>query len=103
MSQPDTNVVTHHNDNFRTGAYLAETRLKPSNVNAQAFGALFERRVEGDVYAQILYIGGVRTPQGARNLFYVATSTNWVYAFDADNVDQNVDTPPVWSRQLDPF
>lgn len=103
MSQPDTNVVTHHNDNLRTGAYLAETRLKPSNVNTETFGMLFERHVEGDVYAQILYVTGVRTPQGAKNLFYVATSTNQVYAFDADNADQNVNTPPVWSRQLDPF
>jgi hypothetical protein len=103
MSQPDPNVVTHHNDNFRTGAYLAETRLKPGNVNTQTFGVLFERRVEGDVYAQILYVQGVRTPQGARNLFFVATSTNRVYAFDADDADRNVDTPPVWSRQLDPF
>jgi hypothetical protein len=96
-------VVTHHNDNSRTGAYLAETRLKPSNVNGQTFGKLFERHVEGDVYAQTLYARGVLTPQGPKNLFYVATSTNRVYAFDADDLNQGVNTPPVWSRQLDPF
>lgn len=97
------NVITHHNDNSRTGAYLAETRLKPSNVNAQSFGMLFERHVEGDVYAQILYVRGVHTSNGSKNLFYVATSTNRVYAFDADDLNQDVNTPPVWSRQLDPF
>ncbi|HUL11289.1 MAG TPA: hypothetical protein VLU73_03855 [Methylococcaceae bacterium] len=29
---PDPNVSTHHNDNFRTGAYLAETVLTPKAV-----------------------------------------------------------------------
>src|SRR5262249_45809078 len=33
----------------------------------------------------------------------VATSTNMVYAFDADNLNQNPDTAPVWSRRLKPF
>src|SRR3954470_13837048 len=95
-------VLTHHNDNSRTGANLAETTLTPSNVNSQSFGKLYERNVEGDVYAQGLYVGGVQTPLGAKNLFYVSTSTNRLYAFDADDRDQNASTPPVWSRQLDP-
>lgn len=98
-----TDVLTHHNDNGRTGAYLAETMLKPSNVNASGFGRLYERNVQGDVYAQTLYVRQVQTQQGARNLFYVATSTNHVYAFDADNLNPDPDTPAVWSRQLDPF
>src|SRR4051794_37105225 len=95
-------VLTHHNDNSRTGANLAETTLTPSNVNSQSFGKLYERNVEGDVYAQVLYVGGVQTPLGAKNLFYVATSTNQLYAFDADDLDPSASTPPVWSRQLDP-
>src|SRR3954447_12981822 len=95
-------VLTHHNDTGRTGMNPAETVLTPANVNVQSFGELFERHVEGDVYAQILYVRGVGTPHGAKNLFYVATSTNRVYAFDADDVSQDPKTPPVWSRQLDP-
>jgi hypothetical protein len=99
----DVNVTTHHNDNSRTGAYLAETRLNPGNVNASTFGKLYERHVEGDVYTQPLYVRGVPTASGARNLFFVATSTNMVYAFDADNLNPNPDTPPAWSRRLNPF
>jgi hypothetical protein len=101
VTQP--NVTTHHNDNSRTGAYLAETRLKPSNVNASTFGRLYVRHVEGDVYAQVLYVRGVQTSSGTKNLFFVATSTNMVYAFNADNLSTNPDTPAVWSRRLDPF
>jgi hypothetical protein len=99
----DPNVLTHHNDIGRTGAYLAETKLKPSTVNAQRFGKLYERNVQGDVYAQTLYVRGVHTQQGVKNLFYTATSTNHIYAFDADNLNPDPNTPPVWSRQLKPF
>jgi hypothetical protein len=95
-------VLTHHNDISRTGANPAETSLTPANVNPQSFGKLFERHVDGDVYAQVLYVRGVATSHGAKNLFYVATSTNRVYAFDADDPSQDPKTPPVWSRQLDP-
>ena len=38
---PQVNVVTHHNDNARTGANLAEVQLNTSNVNASQFGKLF--------------------------------------------------------------
>jgi hypothetical protein len=96
-------VLTHHNDNSRTGANLAERSLTPSNVNPATFGKLFERNVEGDVYAQVLYVGDVSTPSGAKNLFYVATSTNRVYAFDADDPSQDANRPAIWSRRLDPF
>jgi hypothetical protein len=99
----DPNVTTHHNDIGRTGAYLAETRLRPGNVTAGTFGRLYERHVEGDVYAQVLYVRGVQTSLGPRNVFYVATSTNMVYAFDADDRTANPDTSAIWSRRLDPY
>ena len=34
-------VLTQHNDNGRTGAYLDETVLNTANVNASQFGKLF--------------------------------------------------------------
>ncbi|MBV9328988.1 MAG: hypothetical protein JO352_35210 [Chloroflexi bacterium] len=73
---------------------MAETKLRPGNVNAASFGRLYERHVNGDLLAQILYVRGVLgTPRGTKNLFFAATSTNEVYAFDADDA-QN--TAPVW-------
>src|SRR5689334_3448494 len=90
----DPNVTTNRNDRSRTGAYLAETTLRPANVSATSFGRLYERQVNGDLLAQILYVRGVQgTPRGTKNLFFAATSTNEVYAFDADDA-QNAS--PVW-------
>jgi hypothetical protein len=90
----DPNVTTSRNDLARTGSYLAETQLRPVNVNGASFGRLYERQVNGDLLAQVLYVRGVRgTPRGTKNLFFAATSTNEVYAFDADDPN-NPD--PVW-------
>ena len=71
---PDHNVTTHRNDTSRSGAYLAETELTPATVASSQFGKLYERIVNGDVYAQPLYVRGVATPSGTRNLFFIATS-----------------------------
>ena len=95
-------VLTHHNDINRTGTYSAETVLTPDTVRAGGFKKVFERNVSGDVYAQALYVRRVRVGAVVRNLCFVATSTNHVYAFDADDHNTNANTPAVWSRQLDP-
>ena len=85
MSDRERSVLTQHNDNARTGAYLRESVLTPTSVRGPRFRRLYERNVNGDQLAQILYARGVRTRLGAKNLFFVATSTNEVYAFDADD------------------
>ncbi|MBV9037834.1 MAG: hypothetical protein JO182_25315, partial [Acidobacteriaceae bacterium] len=42
-----TNVLTYHNDNVRTGQNLTETALLPSTVNASRFGKLFTVPTDG--------------------------------------------------------
>jgi hypothetical protein len=81
-------VLTNRHDNGRTGANTRENRLKVANVNSERFGKLFEREVDGDVYAQPLIKTGVRIPGvGRRNVVFVATTSNSLYAFDADRPD----------------
>jgi hypothetical protein len=95
------NAVTQHNDNRRSGANLAETRLTPANVNPASFGRLYTRNVDGDTVGQPLYVHGVRIPKlGLKNLFFVTTSKNNIYAFDADNLDPNPTHGLVWQRNL---
>jgi hypothetical protein len=85
---------THHNDNARTGRNLNETVLTPTNVTASAFGKLFSYPLDGLAYASPLYMSGVNIPgQGVRNVLYVATQHNSVYAFDADGRTST----PLWS------
>jgi hypothetical protein len=77
-------VLTQHNDNARTGAYLTETRLKPANVNRSSFGLLRSFSVSGTMSAQPLYAAGVVLGNSVKNVLYVVTRENYVYAFDVD-------------------
>jgi hypothetical protein len=55
-------------------------------VNATTFGKLFSQPVTGTVQAQPLYVANVTVPGlGPHNALYVATTSDYVYAFDADN------------------
>ena len=53
-------VLTWHNDHARTGQNRAETLLTPTLVNRKHFGKLFSYRVDGQIYAQPLYVPRVR-------------------------------------------
>jgi hypothetical protein len=92
-------VLTQHNDPWRTGAALAETTLNVTNVRSPIFGKLYTRSVDGDVYAQPLYVSGVDESAlglGIRNLLIVATARNNLYAFDASDDDPNPQAGLLW-------
>jgi hypothetical protein len=90
-------MTTSQVDNARTGANLHEITLTPRNVNAQQFGKLFTLRVDGDVYAQPLFVPGVDIPgKGRHDVLYVATEHDTIYAFDASG---NPSTP-LWQVSL---
>jgi hypothetical protein len=84
-----TDVLTNRGDLARTGLNPNETILNPSNVGSPAFGLLFQDQVDGEVYAQPLYVSQQQiTPTGGQprvaNVLYVATEHDSLYAFDAD-------------------
>ncbi|MFL6436210.1 MAG: alkaline phosphatase family protein [Terriglobales bacterium] len=92
-------VTTYRYDLGRTGQNLNEAVLTPSNVNANSFGALFTYSLPADsyVYAQPLYLPNVNIPgMGLRNVLYLATEHDIVYAFDADGTTST----PYWTADL---
>lgn len=93
-------VFTWHGDNARTGAYTNETILNPRNLNSAQFGKVFSFQVDGEVYAQPLFVANLDMPgKGTHNVVFVATEHNSVYAFDADGKS----TAPLWKTSfIDP-
>jgi hypothetical protein len=98
----ELNYITQHYDNSRTGWNPHETILTTNNVRSPQFRKLFEHSVDGDVYAQPLYVQNVHiivndVDKGIHNVVFVATENDSVYAFDADsNVGPNAQ--PLWAR-----
>jgi hypothetical protein len=90
-------VLMQHNDISRTGQNLDETVLNTSNVNVGGFGKLFWRTVDGLIYTQPLYVQNLSIQGKTRNVVYVATQHNSVYAFDADDPTQ---VAPLWQVNL---
>jgi hypothetical protein len=85
-------ITTSQYNNARTGADLNETTLNPRNVNSRTFGKLFALPVNGDVYAQPLYLSRLQLPgRGKHDVVFVATEHDSVYAFDAAEK-----TSPLW-------
>jgi hypothetical protein len=77
-------VTTSQYDNARSGANRLETILTPRNVNVRHFGKLFTLKVDGDIYAQPLFLAGLEIPgKGRHDVLFVATEHDSVYAFDA--------------------
>lgn len=95
-----THVLTANYGNERTNANLGETILTTANVNPAGFGKLGAYAVDGQIYAQPLYVSGAAIAgKGVRNVVYVATMHNSVYAFDEDLPGS---AKPLWQVNLGP-
>ncbi|HTW74863.1 MAG TPA: hypothetical protein VMD56_08100 [Steroidobacteraceae bacterium] len=80
-----TDVLTYHDDAMRSGQDLSETVLTPQNVNATSFGKLRMLATDGLVDAAPLIVSGLTVQGAKRNVVYVATENDSVYAYDADS------------------
>lgn len=106
MVHAQKSVLTQHNDLNRTGWYDNETILNKNNVRQGSFGKLFTRTVDDQVYAQPLVKLNLAIPGvGQKNVVFVATVNNSVYAFDADSANVttaywNVNLTPAHSRVI---
>ena len=97
VAAAQTNILTGNYDNQRTNANLNETILTPQTVGGGGFGKLGSLTVDGAIFAQPLYVSGVPIAgQGVKNVVYVATMNNSVYAMDADAPA----APPLWQVNL---
>jgi hypothetical protein len=92
----DAQVTTAQYDNARTSADTKETKLTPRSVSPASFGKVASINVDGDVYAQVLYLPSVAVRgRGAHPVVFVATEHNSVYAFDAEKAGE-----PLWHVDL---
>jgi hypothetical protein len=92
-------LPTQHNDVYRTGANLQEHELTPAVVRSGRFGKLFSISVNGQVYAQPLVATGIEIDgHGPRDVVFVATMENNVYAFDANSASE----APFWKVNVGP-
>jgi uncharacterized protein (TIGR03437 family) len=90
------NVLNVNYDNHQTGANLQETALTPG-MDWSSFGKVGTLPVDGDVYAQPLYVSGVTIGGASYNVLFTVTMNNSVYAFNADAPQT---ATPLWHVNL---
>jgi uncharacterized protein (TIGR03437 family) len=99
-AQSQVAVTTYRNNLSRSGENLQETILTPANVTPAQFGKLFSHPLDGQVYAQPLYLPLVSIPgKGIHNVVFLATAHDTVYAFDADS-NTGPNAAPLWQVTL---
>ena len=89
-------ITTAQYNRRRTGANTSEVTLNTANVNALGFGKLSSWFVDGYVFAQPLYVPGLNINGAIRNVLFVATMNNSIYAFDTADPG----SAPLWQRQF---
>jgi hypothetical protein len=101
-SSGSTDVVTHHYDVSRSGVNSTETLLTTSKVNTATFGKVGEFAVDGQIDGQALFLSQLAIPgQGNKNVLYVATENDSVYAVDAQTISGNSATV-LWKTRVLP-
>ncbi len=91
-------VLNVNYDSQQTGANTSETSLSPG-TDWSTFGKVGSFPVDGEVFAQPLYVSGVSIGGVKYNVLYVATMGNSVFAFNADAPQT---TTPLWQVSLGP-
>ena len=99
LCHAQVSVLTHHNDNSRTGENLSETYLTPALVNVNRFGMLFTQPLDGSAVAEPLYVPNLVINGTSHNVVFVVTLHDGVYAFDADN-SAGSNSSPLWYTSL---
>ena len=93
-------VPTWRYDLTHQGQNTNETALTPANVNVKSFGKLFSVTTDGYMYAQPLYVPGLKMSDGlVHNVLFSASEHDSVYAFDADS-NGGANANPIWHITL---
>ena len=99
-SPSSTDVITYHYDNQRTGQNLTEVTLTPANVTSSTFGKVGEFAVDGQIDGQALFLSQLAIPgQGNKDVLYVATENDSVYAVDAQSISGSSATV-LWKKSV---
>jgi Secretion system C-terminal sorting domain len=83
FAQP-VSVTTHRYGNDRLGWNPREKTLTTQNITGSTFGRLYYQTVDDQIYAQPLVVSNLSIGGANRNVLFVATVNNSIYAFDAD-------------------
>jgi hypothetical protein len=94
---PADAVLTARGDLTRLGLDNAEPELSQAALASGRFGKRVGYPVDGKIYAQPLYVPGLRIDGGVHNVVIVATEHDSVYAFDADATSA---VAPLWHVSL---
>jgi hypothetical protein len=82
-------VLTSHYNLSRNSVIGVENTLSPSTVNTSSFGRVGSiAGLNGQIYAQPLYMSGLYSVSSLGNMVLVATQRDSVYALDADTYTQ---------------
>ena len=88
-------IVMWKYNEARTGLNDKETQLTVKAVSGTGFGRLFSYQLDGELFAQPLYVPNLTIGGTAHNVVFIATEHDSVYAFDAD-----APADPLWKTNF---